>query len=157
MDSEILPPVPEEVKEKALRLLGRRDMSKKELTDKLIEKGVGPDDAQRAADRMEELRLIDDERYAGLVARHYASKGYGLLRIREELYRRGVPRDVWQSALEDLKTPDETIDRLLQLKLRGREEDPAGLKKACEALSRRGFSWEEIQAAAQRYQKESKD
>jgi SOS response regulatory protein OraA/RecX len=39
---------------------------------------------------MEELRLIDDERYAGLVARHYASKGYGLLRIREELYRRGV-------------------------------------------------------------------
>jgi regulatory protein len=147
----------DEAKEKALRLLDRRDMSKKELTDKLIEKGVSPDDAQRAADRMEELGFIDDGRYAGLVVRHYASKGYGLRRIREELYRRGIPREEWEAALEDLKVPDETVDRLLRLKLRGRDEDPAGLKKACEALSRRGFSWEEIQAAAERYQNESKD
>jgi regulatory protein len=157
METEFVPPTPDEAKEKALRLLDRRDMSKKELTDKLIEKDVSPDDAQRAADRMEELHLIDDARYAGLVARHYASKGYGLRRIREEFFRRGVPRDAWEAALEDLKTPDETIDRLLRLKLRGREEDSAGLKKACDALSRRGFSWEEIQSAAQRYQKESKD
>jgi regulatory protein len=157
MQTGVSPPASDEAKEKALRLLSRRDMSKKELTDKLMEKGVGPDDARRAADRMEELRFIDDGRYAGMVARHYASKGYGLRRIREEFYRRGVPREVWEAALEDLEAPDETLDRLLRLKLRGREEDPAGLKKACDALARRGFSWEEIQAAAERYQNESKD
>ena len=70
---------------------------------------------RRAADRMEELRFIDDGRYAGMVARHYASKGYGLRRIREEFYRRGVPREVWEAALEDLEAPDETLDRLLPL------------------------------------------
>lgn len=149
--------MPDEAKEKALRLLNRRDMSRKELTDKLMEKGESPDDADRVADRMEELGLINDGRYAGIVARHYTAKGYGLRRIQEEFYRRGIPRELWEAALEDLKAPDETIDRLLQLKLQGREQDRAGLKKACDALSRRGFSWEEIRAATERYEKESKD
>jgi hypothetical protein len=81
----------EEAKKRALRLLDRRDMSKKELIDKLIEKGESPEDAHSAASRMEELGLLSDERYAAMVARHYASKGYGRRRIEAELHRRAAP------------------------------------------------------------------
>ena len=48
------------------------------------------------------------------MAEHGAAKGYGPGRIREELYRRGVPRDCWDGALEGLSGPEEAIDAFLQ-------------------------------------------
>ena len=56
-------------KEKALWLLSYREHSKKELEDK-IRRTADEDSAQKAVDRMEELGLVDDERFA----RHYAEK-----------------------------------------------------------------------------------
>jgi regulatory protein len=145
----------EEAKKRALRLLDRRDMSKKELIDKLIEKGESPEDAHSAASRMEELGLLSDERYAAMVARHYASKGYGRRRIEAELHRRGVPRPLWDAALQELPATENIVDRLLRIRLKGANPDRDTLKKACDALARRGFSWEEIQAAAERIKNES--
>ena len=73
-----------EVKEKALRLLSGRPMSRKELVDKLTarprdkEKEPVPEElAEEAADRLEELGYLNDAEYARTVARHYAAKGYG--------------------------------------------------------------------------------
>lgn len=54
-------------KEKALWLLSYREHSKKELEDK-IRRTADETSAQKAVDRMEELGLVDDERFA----RHYA-------------------------------------------------------------------------------------
>lgn len=56
-------------KEKALWLLSYREHSKKELEDK-IRRTADETSAQKAVDRMEELGLVDDERFA----RHYAEK-----------------------------------------------------------------------------------
>ena len=36
---------------------------------------------------------------ARMVVRHYAAKGYGPRKIRDELYRRGVPREFWEDAM----------------------------------------------------------
>ena len=79
----------EEARERALRLLDKRDYSRKMLLDKLTEKGVAPADAEEVTDWLCSLGVVDDVRYAGLVVRHYAAKGYGERRIRDELYRRG--------------------------------------------------------------------
>lgn len=54
-------------KDKALWLLSYREHSKKELEVK-IRRTADEDSAQKAVDRMEELGLVDDERFA----RHYA-------------------------------------------------------------------------------------
>ena len=85
-----------------------------------------------------------------MVVRHYAAKGYGRARIREELRRRKLPRELWDAALEELPEQSDTVERLLMQKLRGRAPEGAELRRACAALIRRGFSWEEVSSAAKR-------
>ena len=99
---------------------------------------------------MAELGFVNDENYAAMVVRHYAAKGYGRARIREELRRRKLPRELWDAALEELPEQSDTVERLLMQKLRGRAPEGAELRRACAALIRRGFSWEEVSSAAKR-------
>lgn len=96
------------------------------------------------------ISAINDERFAGLVVRHYAAKGYGRRRICEELYRRGIDRELWDGALEELPEADSTLDRLLAAKLRG-DTSETGLRRAQNYLLRRGYSWDDTRAAAERY------
>jgi len=87
------------------------------------------------------------------VARHYTAKGYGERRVRDELYRRGVPREYWDEALSEAAPEDdgEALDALLNRKLRGAEPTRENLKRASDYLARRGYSWSEISDAVQRY------
>lgn len=140
----------DEAKQRALKILERRDVSRKMLLDKLAEKGVSESDAAEVADWLCGLGVVNDELFAGLVVRHYAAKGYGERRIREELFRRGIDRELWDAALAELPETDDTVDRLLQAKLRG-DASPENLQRTQNYLLRRGFSWEEIRAAAERY------
>jgi len=140
----------EETKQRALRVLERRDVSRKELVTKLTDKGVSPEEAGEAADWLERLGVVDDARYAGIVVRHYMAKGYGKARIQNELYRHGIGKELWEEALSQYREPKETIDRLLRAKLKSAAPDRAELKKATDALLRRGFSWREISAAKDR-------
>ena len=86
-------------RQRALRIIGARAMSVKELTDRLKEKGESPENAEDAAAWLQEMHLLDDAQYAAMCVRHYAAKGYGAGRIRSELYRRGIPRELWDDAL----------------------------------------------------------
>lgn len=140
----------ERAKARALRLLEKRDYSKAELAAKLVEKGEDPAEAGAVSERMAELGFVNDENYAGMVVRHYAAKGYGRARIREELRRRRVPRELWDAALLELPEQADTVERLLAAKLRGRAPEGDDLRRACAALIRRGFSWEEVSSAAKR-------
>ncbi len=147
----------EEAKKQALRLLDKRDYSRKMLLDKLTEKGAEESDALEVVDWLCDIGAVDDGRYAGLVVRHYARKGYGVRRIREELYRRGIGRELWEDALSSLPETDETVFRLLSSRLRGTEGGPQDLRRAENALLRRGYSREEIRAAMERYESGSED
>lgn len=100
---------------------------------------------------MVRVGFIDDERYAAMVVRHYAAKGYGVGRVREELRRRKLDRELWDAALAELPEPDETVDALLRAKLRGKAADRDTIRKAGAALVRRGFTWEAVKAATDRY------
>lgn len=148
------------VKEKALDLIAARPLSRKELVDKLTarprdrekEPLSDRETAEEIADWLEELGYLDDEQYAQTVARHYAAKGYGPAKIRDELYRRGVPRDCWDAALEELDGPEAAIDAFLEKKLRGADlSDPKTKKRASDALARRGYRWEDISAGLRRF------
>ncbi len=141
----------EETRKKALSLLERRDYGSEELCAKLVEKGAGPDEARAAVRYMVRVGFIDDERYAAMVVRHYAAKGYGVGRVREELRRRKLDRELWDAALAELPEPDETVDALLRAKLRGKAADRDTIRKAGAALVRRGFTWEAVKAATDRY------
>ena len=135
---------------KAARLASGRMLSRRELTDKLGHKGIDLDTAEETADWLEELGALDDAAYAGVIARHYAASGYGPGRVRQELQKRGIPRELWEDALSQLPDSGEAIDRFLQKKLNGRTPDRAMLKKLSDALLRRGFSWSDIRPALNR-------
>ena len=133
-------------RERAVSLLSYRPMSSKELFDRLKEKGETADFINCPLDR----RLLDDSAYAGMVVRHYAGKGYGAGRIRAELSRRGVSRDLWEEALAQAPEPDDSIDRFLASRLKD-PSDKAQLQKVTAALYRRGFGWDEIRDALSRF------
>lgn len=144
-------------KSRALKIVAARSISKKELVRKLTEKGETPDNAEAASQWLEEMGYINDEEYAGAVARHFAKKGYGRARIKNEFYRRGVPSELWDAALRDLPHQDDKIDRLLRSKLGDGEPTREELRRATDSLFRRGFSWDEISAAVDRYRQQEKD
>lgn len=139
----------EEARKKALSLLERRDYGSEELKAKLIEKGASPSDAEAAVARMVQYGFVNDENYAAMVARHYAARGYGPGRIREELRRRRLGRELWDAALEEAPSDADAAYSLFRAKMRGGSDKDA-VRKASAALIRRGFSWDDVRAAAER-------
>ena len=137
-------------RDKALELISRRPMSRKEVREKLLQKGADEDAAEYSADWLQEHGFLNDESYAAAVARHYAAKGYGAGRVRSELGRRGVDRELWDGALEQMPAADEKLHKFIAARLKD-PEDREQLRKIGAALFRRGYSWEEIRAALRRY------
>jgi len=144
-------------KERALRIIGARPLSEKELFDKLVEKGEAADNAETCVEWLTKLHYLDDAQYAGMIVRHYAAKGYGVQKIRSELFRHGVPKPLWEEALEEMTDTDDKAFELLCRKLKSDEPDRAELKKATDMLYRRGFSWDEIKSAVNRFKTERPD
>lgn len=77
------------------RMLGERPLSRRELIRLLEEKGTAPENAQAAADWLEELGALNELEYARSIVRHYTTRGYGAQKLRQEFQRRGVPRELW--------------------------------------------------------------
>lgn len=137
-------------REKALEYLSRRQMSCAELKKKLIEKGEDEAVADYCVQWLEEHSLIDDESYAAAVARHYSAKGYGAGRVRAELSRRGISRELWDGALDAMPESNDKIDRFIASRLKD-PDDRDAVRKLSQALYRRGYSWDEIRHALERH------
>jgi regulatory protein len=138
-------------KARALRIIGKRNMSRREIADRLVQKGESEATAEETADWLERIGAVNDAEFAALIVRHYSARAYGSARIKDELYRRGIPRELWEDALSQLPESDESAYALLRTKLAGQTPDRAEIKKATDALYRRGYSWDEIKSAVTRY------
>lgn len=141
----------------AANMIGSRALSKKELTRRLVKKGNDESDARAAADWLEDIGAVDDAGYAAALVRHYGGKGYGPARVREELRRRGVDRELWDEALEEMPEAAEILDALIRKKCRGELSDPKEKKRVSDGLLRRGFAWSDVKAAMGRYTEMTED
>lgn len=133
-----------ELKQTAARMASGRMLSKKEVQRRLTKKGADEAQAAEMADWLESLGAVDDEGYAGVIARHYGAMGYGTGRVRQELQHRGVPKELWDGALAQLPAPEDAIRKFLRAKLRGRDMTADESRRLAAALQRRGFSWNDI-------------
>lgn len=136
---------------RAMNLAAGKPISRRELERKLAGWGAGEEEQEAVCSRLEELGYLNDAAYAAQVARHYWSRGYGQRKIQDELYRRGIPRELWDQALEQCQDPAEAIDAFLAKKLGGGPVDRKGLQKVSAALARRGYQWSDISDALRRY------
>jgi len=85
------------LRERAIRHLARRDHSRAELARKLAAHAPA-EEVDAVLDRMIELGLLSDQRYAEAWVRAKATR-YGATRLRSELARRGLDRDTIDEAL----------------------------------------------------------
>ena len=135
-------------KEKALYLIEYRSRTKRELYDKLIVL-FGESATKRAIKRLEELGLIDDEKYA----REYAEvlldkKGFSRQRAEFELMKKGIDKDAIEEILDELEPePVEQIKYLLQTKFARRLSNEKDIAKTVNSLKAMGYRWSDINEA----------
>ena len=144
-------------KARAAAIAARAPLSRASLEKKLREKGEEPEHIKDAADWLEDIGALNDGEYAALIVRHYSAKGYGLRRIKEELRRRGIDRELWDAALEEAPEGTGFPEAFIARRLSPGEKDRAAVKKVSDALLRRGYSYEEIKSAIERYLDPSED
>ena len=126
---------------------GFQDYCREQIEKKLQEKGATEAEARYAGEWLEAIGAIDDAAYAAMLVRHYSAQGCGPARIRDELYRRGVPRELWDEALETAPDAQETLACVIASKTRGKPLNEKDYKRLSDALLRRGFSWGEVKTA----------
>ena len=133
-------------KMRAVRIVSASSVSKRDLEDRLVRKGEDPEQAREAVQWMEDLHLVNDRNTAEQVVHSCISKGYGLQRAKQALYEKRIPKEYWDEALEDY--PDQ-MEKILSF-LRSRLDADSGdreVKKAVDALLRRGHSYGTIREA----------
>ena len=138
-------------RERAVRIISAAPVSRRELQSRLVGKGETEEHAQQAVQWLDELHLLDDAEVAAQIVRSGAAKGYGAARIRQMLYEKKIPRELWDDALSQLPPQGNAIDEFLRRRFRGAKPDQKELKRATDALLRRGHSWRDIRSALERY------
>lgn len=135
-------------KMRAVRIVSASSVSKRDLEQRLIHRGEDPAQAKQAVQWMSDLNLLDDGKTAEQIVQRCISKGYGLARAKQALYEKRIPKDLWEEALADYPDQTENIAEFLHSRL-GEHWEQKDLKKAIDALMRRGHNYSQIRKALQ--------
>jgi regulatory protein len=123
----------------ALRAVARREQSAAELGRRLERRGVTPALRDETVERLEDVGLVDDERFARRFAESLAERGHGDGAIRWRLEQSGVGPETAAHAVGAL-APELERARLIVA------AQGAGPRTA-RALTRRGFGEEAVEEA----------
>lgn len=136
-------------KMRAVRIVSASSVSKRDLEERLVRKGEDPKQAREAVRWMEDLHLVDDRNTAEAVVHSCISKGYGLQRAKQALYEKRIPKEYWEEALADYPDQLEKIVSFLRSRLDA-DSDQKEVKRAIDALLRRGHSFQHIREGLSR-------
>ncbi len=132
-----------------LWLLGRQAYTTWQLKDKLARKGATEETITRVLDKLLELKLVDDALYAEAFVRS-RSRSKGAIRLRQELFRKGVAEPLVDKAVGELDehTQLESALALTEKNLwRWKGEPRERYAKAYAFLARRGFPGDVVRGA----------
>lgn len=132
-------------KDQALKYLGYRQRSKKEIVDKLKKMGFEEDIIEDALIYLEEYGLVNDVEFAKSFMRDKINLNkFGPTRIKYELYKKGIDENIVEEVLEE---DDDEYSRALTLakkKLPSYKNDDknAIYRKLGGFLQRKGYSYD---------------
>jgi len=136
-------------KMRAVRIVSASSVSKRDLEYRLVQKGEDPKQAKQAVEWMSDLNLLDDAKTAEQIVHRCIHKGYGLARAKQALYEKRIPKEFWADALSEYPDQTDKILEFLRIRLKdGRDERE--VRRATDALLRRGHSYQEIRRAMQK-------
>lgn len=151
----------EQTKEKALNLLEYRAHSRRELFDKL-KIFARVETVNEVLDMLEDAGLIDDRAYAFQYAHDLMEmKLFGDHRLKMELYRKGIDEDLAEEAIfaaeNEVGSPEERLERLLEIKYKNQLFDEKNCKKVVNSLFRLGYGYDMIKDAIYKVKEEIAD
>lgn len=139
---------------KLLSLLSYSGNSRKGFFEKLKKYGFSEESIDAALDFAEEQKLIDDRVYGeNLIYELVEVKRYGPIRVRNEMYRHGVPASVSSELISNydlkgadgLSVYDKNMYKVAIEKARGLDlSDPKQREKLFAALHRAGYEYSRI-------------
>ena len=135
-------------KMRAVRIVAASNVSKTDLEQRLIRKGESPRQAAEAVRWMEDLNLVDDRVTAEQTVQRCIRQGYGKARAKQALYEKQIPRQLWEEVLADYPDQTDSITEYLRNRL-GESWNERDLKRAMDALVRRGHNYSQIRKALQ--------
>ena len=143
----------------ALRLLSYRDHSRKELINKLCQKGHKREYAEKACESLEYYGYINDERYAQSLAESLVErKGMSIRGVKNELFQKGISREIADNVVESLDfDPVLRIIDLINTKYSRCLSDEKGMKRMISSLQRLGYKWSDINSALRQIEIETED
>lgn len=134
------------LRERALRLLARREHSRSELAAKLRAQDPHEGELETLLDDLSKRKLLSDERYAESRA-HVLSRKFGASRIAHELRAKGLDKGLAERAVATARTTE--VERAKAVWLRKFRAAPATREeraKQMRFLQSRGFSFDAIRA-----------
>src|SRR3990167_346972 len=137
------------IRQKALDLLTRRDHTDQEIMQKLMLRGYSKEAMQPIVQALVETGLIDNQRFAENYRHWRAQKGYGPLRIHQELQSRGVSPEIIAEVINMADNAWSVDARNLWIK-HFKSCSPRDFKECAKQmrfLQYRGYTREQIEAA----------
>ena len=140
-----------------LKMLGRRELSEKQVRQRLARKEYAPDEIDDAVTRLREERAIDDQRVAEAIARMETGiRKRGKVRVRMQLERAGIAKDTAKQAIDDVfegLDGDALLESSLRKRLRGRESiaDEREFARLFRYLIGQGFESDRVMKALKAY------
>jgi len=143
-----------DAKNLAVKYLGYAMRTKREVELKLRSYDIGEDIIEAAIEQLVSLRYIDDVDYAEKYVASKRKSGYGDMRIKHELYRKGIDSDIITQSLEECDDTQEKILSLLERRIKSEtltEFNKKEKQKIYNFLNSRGFSYEDTKSAVKAY------
>lgn len=134
------------LRERALRLLARREHSRVELRRKLAAFAPSAEELDTLLDDLIQSRLLSDERYAEARA-HTLSRRYGSTRVAHDLKQQGVASEALERAVAEARCTD--LERAREVWRKRFGETPRTAQdraKQMRFLQHRGFTTDVIRS-----------
>lgn len=135
----------ETLRQRALRLLARREHSRAELARKLVPHAESAETLNAVLDELVARRLLSDERYVEMRLNARSAR-FGNARLAQELRTQGVHEELVDAALAGCNDELTRARAVWRRKFGDRPltEDAAGRAKQMRFLMSRGFSGETV-------------
>lgn len=132
------------LRERALRLLARREHSRRELARKLAPHSEDPDELERVLDEFENRGWLSERRVVEQVV-HTRRARFGARRIERELLEKGISEEAVAAALPELKAGELEAARVVWRRKFGRQPRTAAERaRQARFLQGRGFALDVI-------------
>ena len=140
-----------------LKMIGRRELSEKQVRQRLARKEHSQEDIDDAVSRLREERVIDDRRVAGAIARTETGlRKRGKVRVRMQIERAGISKEIAKAALDEVFGDidgEALLESALRKRLRGREtiDDDREMQRLFRYLLGQGFESDRVMKALKAY------